>query len=62
MTNLFGDKPTYRVTVQETRPRGALCDSGANGGLAGDDVRILEVDTNTRVDVTGIKNNGPVCK
>jgi hypothetical protein len=34
-----------------------LIDSKANGGLAGDDVRILDINEHIKIDVTGIANN-----
>ena len=47
----------YRVSKIDTRSKSAsLIDRGANGGLAGDDVRVLSISDRT-VDVTGLDNN-----
>ena len=47
---------TYRVTNKGTNPdqHGALVDGGANGGLLGDDVRIIEYVEGAHVDITGV--------
>ncbi|CAJ1928442.1 unnamed protein product, partial [Cylindrotheca closterium] len=47
---------TYSVLRVSTRKNLALVDRGANGGIAGDDVRII-VKTNRSVDVQGIDNH-----
>ena len=45
----------YHITNSNSSPNyGALIDSGANGGMAGRNVRILETDRNHSVDITGI--------
>jgi hypothetical protein len=47
--------PTYRIANgRRTQTFGSLVHSGANGGLAGNDVRVLEEDLTTRIDVTGV--------
>ena len=48
---------SYRVTQGNSSHTGALIDSGANGGIFGADVLILEEDLNNLIDVTGIANN-----
>jgi hypothetical protein len=48
---------SYRVTQGASSPAGALIDSGANGGIFGADVLILEENLNNLIDVTGIANN-----
>ena len=48
---------SYRVTEGNSSHTGALIDSGANGGIFGADVLILEEDLNNLIDVTGIANN-----
>ncbi|MDJ0828176.1 MAG: reverse transcriptase domain-containing protein, partial [Rhodobacter sp.] len=45
---------TYRVQQGQVSAPGALVDGGANGGLAGDDVRVLEESLGQVVDVSGI--------
>ena len=40
-----------------TRKTGSLIDRGANGGLGGDDMRVIEVVTSAKCDVTGITDN-----
>ena len=48
---------TFRVTTNcacGESPIGALMDSGANGGLLGNDVRILGIDPVNKIDVTGV--------
>jgi len=46
----------YHVSQTQTRnsPSGSLVDRGANGGLSGSDVRVLEESTSNFADVTGI--------
>jgi Reverse transcriptase (RNA-dependent DNA polymerase) len=47
----------YRVSAHESKSlRGSLIDRGANGGIAGNDVRIISTSDRT-VDVTGIDNH-----
>jgi hypothetical protein len=47
--------PVYCIANgRRTQTFGSLVDSGANGGLAGRDVHILEEDLTTRIDVTGV--------
>jgi hypothetical protein len=47
----------YSVSKHDLRsPRGALVDRGANGGIAGNDVKIIER-TGRTIDVTGIDNH-----
>ena len=47
----------YSVTTSQTRTKnGALVDRGANGGIAGLDVRLI-AKTNKHVDVQGIDNH-----
>ena len=48
----------YRISQQQQEQSpGALIDGGANGGLFGDDVRILKFVENAYVDITGINNH-----
>ena len=48
---------TYKVSsTQATQPKGALIDRGANGGIAGDDVRIISK-TGRSVHIQGIDNH-----
>ena len=46
----------YRITHQEQVPgyMGALVDSGANGGMAGCDTRVLSMVPHAHVDITGV--------
>ena len=46
----------YRVSLKggDEDPDGGLVDGGANGGLCGDDARMLEYVEGTKVDVTGV--------
>ena len=50
-----------RLNVEEmtinTTTKGALMDSGANGGMAGSDMRILNYHAQDRAHVTGIAGN-----
>ena len=41
----------------DTTTKGALMDSGANGGMAGSDMRILNYHAQDRAHVTGIAGN-----
>ncbi len=55
--SIFQHKVTYNVSLHNsTGPRGALIDRGANGGVAGDDVRPISW-TDRKVDVTGLDNH-----
>ena len=46
---------TYRISTVDTLiPKGALVDGGANGGMNGEDCRIIEYVEGAHVDVTGI--------
>eukprot|EP00977_Amphora_coffeiformis_P024461 scaffold15918_cov194-Amphora_coffeaeformis.AAC.1 len=48
---------TYRISQADQRDtRGSLVDGGANGGMFGDDVRVLEFVEHATVDITGINN------
>ena len=47
---------SYSVSAHKSSMRGSLVDRGANGGVAGDDVRIINK-TNRFVDVRGIDNH-----
>jgi hypothetical protein len=50
--------PKYHVSAhQMDKSKHALVDRGANGGLAGGDVRIIEKVPNRMVDITGIDNH-----
>ena len=44
-------------TTMNTTTKGALMDSGANGGMAGSDMRILNYHAQDRAHVTGIAGN-----
>ena len=44
----------YRVTMASQSASGALVDRGANGGLAGADMRVIETVFGSTVDVTGV--------
>jgi hypothetical protein len=46
----------YRVSAHKTTRNTPLCDRGANGGVAGNDVRVIHR-TNRKVDVEGIDNH-----
>jgi hypothetical protein len=50
---------TYHVSSagRTTRKSGSLVDRGANGGLGGEDMRVIEVVTWQKCDVTGITDN-----
>ncbi len=50
-------KTSYTITNQETHMRGSLIDHGANGGLAGSDMLIVETKDNHSVDITGMGNS-----
>ena len=47
---------TYRVTKHDTRTVGSLVDRGANGGVAGNDVRVIDRQSRT-VAIQGIDNH-----
>eukprot|EP00977_Amphora_coffeiformis_P023640 scaffold13888_cov137-Amphora_coffeaeformis.AAC.1 len=48
---------TYRISQADQRDtRGSLVDGSANGGMFGDDVRVLEFVEHATVDITGINN------
>ena len=49
-------KYTYKVTEHNSKPTAALVDRGANGGLAGADVRVLDC-SDRRVNITGIDSH-----
>src|SRR5687768_3611797 len=49
-------KITYSVLTYSATRRGALVDRGANGGIAGEDVRII-AKTGRQVDIQGIDNH-----
>ena len=46
----------YFVSAHNMKRRGALVDRGANGGIAGDDTRVIHKHLR-KVDVTGIDNH-----
>ena len=48
----------HYTVIREILPktRGALVDKGSNGGLAGDDIRIISKSSHT-VNIQGIDNN-----
>ena len=47
----------YTISTSQAHPaRGALIDRGANGGIAGDDVRVIAT-SNRHVDIQGIDNH-----
>ena len=46
----------YRVSVLKRHARGSLVDRGANGGIAGSDVRVMH-STHRRVDVQGLDDH-----
>ena len=48
---------SYRVTMASKSEKGALVDRGANGGLAGADMRPIEYVFGSTVDVTGVGNS-----
>ena len=49
---------TYCVSAHASRKRhGSLIDRGANGGVAGDDVRIIEQSPHRKVDIQGLDNH-----
>lgn len=47
-------RTTYRIMNAAVLQSGSLVDGGSNGGLAGDDCRILEQSLGQVVDVSGI--------
>jgi hypothetical protein len=47
---------TYRVSAHRTRVTQSLVDRGANGGVAGEDVRIISK-SHRQVDIQGINNH-----
>jgi hypothetical protein len=47
---------TYTISAHHNKPISSLIDHGANGGLAGADVRVLERSLH-KVDISGIDNN-----
>ena len=49
----------YRISQQasDIKTRGSLIDGGANGGLLGEDVRILEHVPNEHMNITGVASN-----
>jgi hypothetical protein len=49
-------KTIYCTASHQQTRRGALVDGGANGGIAGDDVRVID-QTSRQVDVQGIDNH-----
>ena len=54
----------YRVSRVKISEGLALCDSGANGGMAGSDCRIMEKSTTRSVTVTGVTDgviDSPLC-
>ena len=54
----------YRVSKVQISEGLALCDSGANGGMAGSDCRIMEKSTTRSVTVTGVTDgviDSPLC-
>ena len=54
----------YRVSRVKISEGLALCDSGANGGMAGKDCRIMEKSTSRSVLITGITKEvleSPLC-
>ena len=52
-------KRHYRVTANKVKNQteNSLVDRGANGGLGGDDMRVIETVQNAKADVSGITNN-----
>jgi hypothetical protein len=50
---------TYRITQSSINEAemGSLVDGGANGGLFGDDIKIIEYDPHAQVNVTGLANS-----
>jgi hypothetical protein len=50
-------KITYQASSASSQQRGALIDRGSNGGVAGDDVRVIRIDPHRTVDVEGIDNH-----
>ena len=55
---------SYRVSRVKISDGLALCDSGANGGMAGSDCRIMEKWTTRSVTVTGVTDgviDSPLC-
>jgi hypothetical protein len=50
-------KITYQASSASSQQRGALIDRGSNGGVAGDDVRVICIDHHRTVDVEGIDNH-----
>ena len=56
MVQISDPNMKYTVARHNRQATGALVDRGANGGIAGDDTRIIER-TQQRVDLSGIDNH-----
>jgi hypothetical protein len=50
-------KITYQGSSASSQQRGALIDRGSNGGVTGNDVRVICIDPQRTVDVEGIDNH-----
>jgi hypothetical protein len=50
-------KITYQTSSTSSHQHGALIDRGSNGGVAGDDVRVIRIGPHRTVDVQGIANH-----
>ena len=48
---------TYYVTKSSRSSQHSLVDRGANGGVAGSDVRVIETHSDRKVDIHGIDNH-----
>jgi hypothetical protein len=56
-TNNANGKITYQASSASSQQCGALIDRGSNGGVAGDDVRVIRIAPHRTVDVEGINNH-----
>ena len=50
-------KTAYSISALKSKPTGSLLNRGANGGIAGNDVRIINCIPGRNVDVKGIDNH-----
>jgi hypothetical protein len=55
-TNNANGKITYQASSASSQQGGALIDRGSNGGVAGDNVRVIHIDPHRTMNVEGIDN------
>ena len=52
------ERVTYNVSANaQVQNPGSLVDGGSNGGVAGNDVRVIEIHPHRKIDITGIDNH-----